>query len=70
MTRCGVAPKFAFEIKIETLEPFVDAIEADEAIPDDLRQPVVDLNNGWIVMFLNLRPKAVNWLTLAYEIAE
>jgi hypothetical protein len=48
----------------------VNAIEADEAIPDDLRQPVVDLNNGWIVMFLNLRPKAVNWLTLADEIAE
>ncbi len=52
---------------IEMLNPIASAIEVGEPVPDDIRQPAIDFNNAWVVMFTWLRPKAVNWATRFWE---
>jgi transcriptional regulator with XRE-family HTH domain len=52
---------------LETLDRFVDDLQDDEPVPDEIRQEVIYLNNVFNPMIEYIFPRGRNWTTRADE---
>ncbi len=52
---------------LETMEPYVDAIDAGESVPQPLRRNVIGLYNALAALFSYTIPKANNWASRFWE---
>ncbi len=52
---------------LETLDRFVDDLQDDEPVPDEIRQEVIDLHNVFNPMIEYIFPRGRNWTTRADE---
>ncbi len=52
---------------LETLDRFVDDLQDDEPVPDEIRQEVIDLKNVFNPMTQYIFPRGRNWTTRADE---
>nr|MDP9457837.1 hypothetical protein [Actinomycetota bacterium] len=52
---------------LETLDRFVDDLQDDEPVPDEIRQEVIDLHSVFNPMIAYIFPRGRNWTTRADE---
>jgi len=52
---------------LEAMEPYVDAIDAGESVPQPLRRNVIGLYNALAALFSYTIPKANNWASRFWE---
>jgi hypothetical protein len=54
----------------DALDAVTSALDYGLPVPEDVRQSALTLYDAWMVMFMQLRPMAINWATRLDEVME